>query len=401
MVTATPCSTGRQRLNFTSQARHEPTDDLRRDIQDSKILIVDDEMLNIEVVQRYLDIGGFKNIFSTDHSGQALPLIGYHRPDLVLLDIQMPEISGLQILSAVRSDPALSQTPVIILTGCSDPETKLVALRTGATDLLSKPVHSEELLARISNVLKVKAFQDQLSLHSERLEDAVRHRTAELEASRLEVIHCLARAAEFRDDDTGQHVLRVGRYTRIIGEQMGFSPQELDILEPAAQLHDVGKIGIADSILLKPGKLTQEEFEQMQRHCGFGKRIADPISEADAKILRQHAEIGAKIIASSRSPVLELAKQIALTHHERWDGSGYPLGLAGEDIPLCGRITAVADVFDALSSKRPYKPAFPLKKCFEILEEGRGTHFDPQVLDAFFARRSDIIAVQISEADTD
>jgi len=401
MLTATHHSTERHRLPLPARDAYGSVDESRRDILDATILIVDDEMLNIEVVQRYLQIGGFKNIISTDHSGQALPLIGAHRPDLVLLDIQMPDINGLQILSAVRSDPALSQTPVIILTGCSDPETKLIALRAGATDLLAKPVHSEELLARISNVLKVKAFQDQLGFHSEQLEDAVRSRTAELEASRLEVIHCLARAAEFRDDDTGQHVLRVGRYTRIIGEQMGFSPEELDILEPAAQLHDVGKIGIADSILLKPGKLTQDEFEQMQRHCGFGKRIADPISESDARILRQHAEIGARIMDSSRSPILDLAKQIALTHHERWDGSGYPLGLAGEDIPLCGRITAVADVFDALSSKRPYKPAFPLKKCFEIMAEGRGKHFDPVVLDAFFAKRADIIEVQITSADTD
>lgn len=399
MITATHPTSGRQNLNPAHEAQGS-IDGARRDIRNAKILIVDDESLNIEVVQRYLQIGGFTNILDTDNAGQALPLIGLHRPDLVLLDIQMPGITGLQILSAVRSDPVLSQTPVIILTGCSDPETKLVALRAGATDLLAKPVHSEELLARISNVLKVKAVQDQLSLYSEQLEEAVRRRTAELEASRLEVIHCLARAAEFRDDDTGQHVLRVGRYARIIGEELGFPREQLDLLEPAAQLHDVGKIGIADSVLLKPGKLTQDEFEQMQRHCGFGKRIADPISESDAKILRKHAEIGARIMDSSCSPILELAKQIALTHHERWDGSGYPLGLAGEDIPLCGRITAVADVFDALSSKRPYKPAFPLAKCFEIMAEGRGKHFDPVILDAFFARRAEIIEIQINSADT-
>ncbi len=399
MITATHSTSGRQNLYPAPEALGS-IDGARRDIRNAKILIVDDESLNIEVVQRYLQIGGFTNILDTDNAGQALPLIGLHHPDLVLLDIQMPGITGLQILSAVRSDPVLSQTPVIILTGCSDPETKLVALRAGATDLLAKPVHSEELLARISNVLKVKAVQDQLSLYSEQLEEAVRRRTAELEASRLEVIHCLARAAEFRDDDTGQHVLRVGRYARIIGEELGFSCEQLDLLEPAAQLHDVGKIGIADSVLLKPGKLTQDEFEQMQRHCGFGKRIADPISESDAKILRKHAEIGARIMDSSCSPILELAKQIALTHHERWDGSGYPLGLAGKDIPLCGRITAVADVFDALSSKRPYKPAFPLAKCFEIMAEGRGKHFDPAILDAFFARRAEIIEIQINSADT-
>lgn len=372
-----------------------------RRIDESRILIADDEQLNIDVVRRYLEIGGYTNITSTDHAGQILPLMGLHHPDVVLLDIHMPEISGMEILAAIRSDATLCRTPVLILTGSSAPETKLNALQAGATDLLSKPVHREELMARLGNVLKVKAYQDHLHRQSEELEEAVRRRTAELEASRLDVIHCLARAAEFRDDDTGQHVIRVGRYSRVIGEQLGFSPQELDVLEPAAQLHDVGKIGIADSILLKPGKLTPEEYEVMQKHCGFGKKIAECISEGEAGRLRTHTEIGARIMETGCSPILEMARRIALTHHERWDGNGYPLGLAGDDIPLEGRITAVADVFDALSSKRSYKPAFPLKKCFEIMERGRGTQFDPKILDAFFARRDDIVGVQIRSADTD
>lgn len=405
MITLIPGNSNVRAARFPAEVRFagdvrsqsQPPAECRR----AKILIVDDEPLNIEVVERYLQAGGYSDLISTDHAAQALPLVGTQKPDLVLLDIHMPVIGGLDILSAIRADPGLSQIPVIILTGSSDPSTKLVALRAGATDLLGKPVHPEELLARIGNVLKVKAYHDELQRHSEKLEEAVRRRTAELEASRLDVIHCLARAAEFRDDDTGQHVLRVGRYARIIGEQLGFTPEQLDVLEPAAQLHDVGKIGIPDAILQKPGKLTQEEFEAMQKHCGFGKRIADPISDLDAGLLRRHTEIGAKIMDSARSPILEMARQIALTHHERWDGSGYPLGLAGEDIPLEGRITAVADVFDALSSRRPYKPAFPLKKCFEIMESGRGTQFDPDILDAFFARRQDIVQVQINSADTD
>ena len=372
-----------------------------RDIKQSCILIVDDEPLNIEVVRRYLEIGGYRNLISTDHAGQALPLMGLNRPDLVLLDIQMPEISGLEILAAIRSDEMFCRTPVVILTGSSDPETKLTALQAGATDLLQKPVHNEELLARLGNVLKVKAYQDQLYRHSEELEEAVQRRTAELEASRLDVIHCLARAAEFRDDDTGQHIIRVGRYARVIADQLGFSREELDILEPAAQLHDVGKIGIADSILLKPGKLSPEEYEIMQKHCGFGTKIVQQVPDADAAVLRKHTDMGARIMDVSSSPVLEMARRIALTHHERWDGNGYPLGLAGEDIPLEGRITAVADVFDALSSKRPYKPPFPLQKCFAIMEEGRQTQFDPKVLDAFIERRHDIIRVQIDSADTD
>ena len=364
-------------------------------------MIVDDEQLNIEVVSRYLEIGGYRNLISTDHAGQALPLIGINRPDVVLLDIHMPEINGLEILAAIRSDKALCRTPVLILTGSSDPETKLNALQAGATDLLQKPVHGEELLARLGNVLKVKAYQDRLYRHSEDLEEAVQRRTAELEASRLDVIHCLARAAEFRDDDTGQHIIRVGRYARVIAEQLGFSTRELDILEPAAQLHDVGKIGIADTILLKPGKLTPEEYEMMQKHCGYGRKIIQRLPDSESALLRKHTDIGARIMDGSSSPVLEMARRIALTHHERWDGNGYPLGLAGEDIPLEGRITAVADVFDALSSRRPYKPPFPLHKCFTIMEEGRSTQFDPQVLDAFFERRHDIIQVQIESADTD
>ena len=372
-----------------------------RDIKQSCILIVDDEQLNIEVVRRYLEIGGYGNLISTDHAGQTLPLMGLNRPDVVLLDIHMPEINGLEILAAIRSDETLCRTPVLILTGSSDPETKLTALQAGATDLLQKPVHGEELLARLGNVLRVKAYHDRLHRHSEDLEEAVRRRTAELEASRLDVIHCLARAAEFRDDDTGQHIIRVGRYARIIAEQLGFSQQDLDILEPAAQLHDVGKIGISDTILLKPGSLTPEEFEMMQKHCGFGRKIIQQVPDSDVAMLRKHTEIGARIMDAGSSPILEMARRIAQTHHERWDGNGYPLGLAGDDIPLEGRITAAADVFDALSSRRPYKPPFPLQKCFAIMEEGRSTQFDPQVLDAFFERREDIIRVQIDSADTD
>jgi putative two-component system response regulator len=274
-------------------------------------------------------------------------------------------------------------------------------LRQGATDLLAKPIHHGELIARIRNVLKVKIYQDQLKAQTESLEQAVRLRTAELEASRLSVILCLARAAEFRDDDTGQHVIRVGKYARMIGEASGLPEKELRLLEPAAQLHDVGKIGVEDPILLKPGKLTLEEYETMKKHCGFGKKIVDCLPEREAQLIRMHTEMGAKIMDIPDSPILSLAKIIAMTHHERWDGTGYPLGLSGTDIPLEGRITAVADVFDALMSKRSYKPAFPLAKSFEILEEGRESHFDPSVLDAFFSCRQKIIQVQIDYAETD
>jgi putative two-component system response regulator len=370
-------------------------------VKEACIVIVDDESLNIDVVQGYLEMDGYRHVVSTSDATAALPLIAQLHPDLVLLDIHMPQVDGLQILKATRCDPALAHIPVVILTATSDHAMKLQALQAGAIDLLSKPVHQGELLARIRNVLTVKAYHDRLQRYSEELETAVRKRTAELEASRLEVIHGLARAAEFRDDDTGQHILRVGRYARIIGEQLGLSAELLDILEPAAQLHDVGKIGIPDAILLKPGKLTPEEYEVIQKHCGFGKKIAECPPSREAEVVREHAELGARIMDIGGSPILSMAKRIALTHHERWDGTGYPLGLAGEDIPLEGRITAVADVFDALSSKRVYKPAFPLKQCFEILRESRQTQFDPAVVDAFFAGKDDIVAVQIELADTE
>ncbi|QDT44695.1 Cyclic di-GMP phosphodiesterase response regulator RpfG [Gimesia alba] len=365
------------------------------------IAIIDDESINIDMIKYYLEMEGFSNLISTDKSASAFSMIQSEKPDLVLSDIKMPDVSGLDLLAQIRGHQEFATTPVIILTATSDNETKISALKQGATDLLAKPIHHGELIARIRNVLNVKIYQDQLKANSETLEEAVRQRTAELEASRLSVIQCLARAAEFRDDDTGQHVIRVGKYARIIGAELGLSERELCLLEPAAQLHDVGKIGVEDSILLKPGKLTPEEYDEMKRHCGFGKKIVDCLPEREAQLIRMHTEMGAKIMDIPDSPILNLAKIIAMTHHERWDGSGYPLGLSGEDIPLEGRITAVADVFDALMSKRSYKPAFPLAKSLEILEEGRGTQFDPSVLDAFTKRRQEIIQIQIDYAETD
>jgi putative two-component system response regulator len=322
-------------------------------------------------------------------------------PDLVLLDIVMPRFTGLDILAAIRADAQFAHIPVVMLTALEDHQTKCQALSQGATDFLAKPVDPSELVSRVRNVLVVKAHYDHLRCHAADLERMVKERTAQLEASHQNVIHCLARAAEFRDDDTGRHVLRVGCYAAIIARQLGWDESAVQMLQQAAQLHDVGKIGIPDAILGKPGKLTPQEFETIQKHCGFGKRIFESLTDSEWSVWRKHAELGQRILGDCPSPVLEMAAQIALTHHERWDGTGYPIGLAGEDIPLVGRITAVADVFDALSTKRSYKAAFPLEKCFEILTEGRGKHFDPTVLDAFFAVREKIVSVQISYAEVE
>ncbi len=194
-------------------------------------------------------------------------------------------------------------------------------------------------------------------------------------------------------------MLRVGEYAFIIARHLNWDQSQCEMLRRAAQLHDVGKIGIPDAILGKAGKLTPQERQAMEKHCGYGKQVFDSLSDSEASAFRRHTELGSRLLAGCGSEVLDTAAQIALTHHERWDGSGYPIGLAGEDIPIAGRITAVADVFDALSTSRPYKAAYPLEKCFAILSEGRGSHFDPRVLDAFFAAREQIVNIQIHHAE--
>lgn len=367
---------------------------------DPLIMVIDDEPINIKVVCRLLQMEGYTNFITNTDPAQAVDLIATERPDLVLLDLMMPGISGVDILNDVRALPSLRPIPIVILTAATDRESRLGALEAGATDFITKPVDPSELSPRVKNILAVKQSYDQLENYSHDLEEAVRQRTADLEQSQLDVIHCLARAAEYRDDDTGQHVLRVGKYARLIGEELGFDQKLADRLEQAAQLHDVGKIGVPDSVLLKNGKLTEEEFSLMKKHCDFGSHILPQIDSGKEQSLRKHANTGAAILEVGSSRLLALAATIALTHHEWWDGTGYPMGLAGEDIPLEGRITAVADVFDALSSKRCYKDAFPLETCFKIIAEERGTHFDPEVVDAFFRRQSQIINVK-SEYSSD
>jgi cyclic di-GMP phosphodiesterase len=369
------------------------------DVKHSKVMIVDDEPLNIKILRRLLELEGFTRFVTTTESPTALALIRQEQPDLVLLDLMMPYVSGLDILAEVRADADISYIPIVILTAVTDRETRIRAVELGATDFLNKPVDASELLPRVRNVLVVKSFQDQLRNYNHDLEQAVHQQTAELESSHRDLVRCLAQAAEYRDDDTGQHVLRVGRYARLIGQALGFNDKTLNTLEQAALLHDIGKIGIPDAVLLKPGKLTEDEFAVMQKHANFGKRILARCSPDEEHTMRQHAEVGAHILEVGTSQLLDMARVIAITHHERWDGKGYPLGLKGEDIPLVGRIVAVADVFDALSSRRCYKEPFPLDKCFDIMREQRGSQFDPTVIDAFFQAREKIIFIQLQYAD--
>ena len=368
---------------------------------DGRIMTIDDEETNILTVEAHLQVVGYSDFVSTTDSRNAMSEIRAKRPDLLLLDICMPHVTGIDILRAMSMDSELRHIPTLVLTATSDTSVKQQALELGASDFLTKPVDPHDLVPRVRNALTIKKHIDEMADQNAKLEQLVKRRTEDLFNSRQQLILSLARAAEHRDNDTGNHVIRVGRYAGIIASELGWSEQRVRMIEQAAQLHDVGKIGIPDSILFKPGKLDPAEWDLMNKHCAIGVGIIEPFGGQDVDTIRSHARLGAEILHIRSSPMMMMATRIAQTHHERWDGSGYPLGLAGEDIPLEGRITAVADVFDALASSRPYKKAFPREKCFRILEEGRGSHFDPRMLDAFFARAEEIIDVQLELMDRD
>jgi putative two-component system response regulator len=370
-------------------------------IRKSKIMIVDDEAYNVLVVRKFLQHTGYTNFITTTESPKAIDLMRRDLPDVVLLDIMMPDISGLEILRCMKMDAELATIPVIILTAAPEASVKTQALQLGAIDFLSKPVEPTELILRVRNVLAAKSHFDSLANYSVELEKQVRDRTKELVESRQQIIYCLARASEFRDNETGHHVIRVGKFAGIIAAEMGFTTGQVEAIELAAQLHDVGKIGIPDRILHKPGKLDPEEFAFIHKHCGFGKQIIACMPENEWNVVKQHTELGSLMVNVKTSPIMRMASRIALTHHEWFDGTGYPLGLEGEDIPIEGRITAVADVFDALSSSRVYKKAFSRQKCFKMIEEKRGSQFDPQVLDAFYNRAEEIVEVKMRYADTE
>lgn len=319
--------------------------------------------------------------------------------DSVVSDLHMPHRDGFDLLRQVAKSPNWRHIPVIIMTGAAERDLKRQALDQGATDLLNKPVDPDDLVARIRNALRLKAYQDQIRWQNDLLERKVRERTRALESSRVDLIWRLGRVAEFRDERTGNHILRVGAYCKVLAETLGMPGEFAERIFLTSPLHDIGKIGIPDDILLKPGRLTVAEWDIMRRHCEIG-----------AEILRQDTPRrtvpwGAFLVDSMdesgglHNPFLNMASSIALAHHEWWDGTGYPRRLVGESIPLEARIVAVADVYDALSSARPYKPAFPESTVLDIMDKKVGTHFDPAVYDAFrrsIGRFRDILA-QLSD----
>ncbi len=333
-------------------------------IKDQKILVVDDEETNVRLLARILQRAGFVNYQTLTDSRQVVAEFVQFRPDLVVLDLHMPEMDGFQVMEALaplRSEDLL--LPILILTADVSPEAKRRALGVGATDFLPKPFDTVEVMLRIRNLLEVRYLHSRLKQNNQVLEVRVQERTRELEMSRYEVLERLALAAEFRDDTTGEHTRRVGRMAGVIATELGLSPSEVSLLQEASPLHDIGKIGISDQILLKRA----------------------PLTDAEREIMKSHTQIGARILSGSEFPLMQLAEQIAASHHEWWDGNGYPHNLAGDAIPLGARITALADVFDALTHERPYKTEWGWTKATSEVLSLAGTQFDPAVVAAFAA----------------
>lgn len=356
------------------------------------IVVVDDTPINLKVISAYLNREGYRRVHTIGDSREAIAALTRFDADLLLLDLMMPHVSGLDILEAMRETPHLRRIPVIVVSAAEDREVKRRSLALGARDFLGKPIEPEDLLLRVRNTLEMQSYQ-------ESLEERILERTLALSQSREEVVHCLARAAEYRDNETGNHVIRVGSYVALMAERLGFDRDTCHMMDLASTLHDMGKLGVPDAILCKPGPLTDEERAVMREHCRVGAAICASDSRTMRGPLASQVVTGAMMLNRATSPLLQMASRIAMTHHERWDGGGYPLGLRGEEIAIEGRVTAVADVFDALTSKRPYKDPFPLETCFAMIESEAGQHFDPEVVRVFLELKSQVAAVDLAYRD--
>jgi response regulator RpfG family c-di-GMP phosphodiesterase len=332
-------------------------------LKHARILIVDDQEANVRLLQRILAGAGYAHLQTVRDSRKVVDLYGEFQPDLILLDLHMPYLDGLAVMKLLEPlIPVDAYLPILVLTADVVAETKQKALSTGAKDFLAKPFDAAEVLLRIHNLLETRFLYIALQHQNQTLEARVGERTRELEEAQVEMLERLARASESRDDDTGRHTQRVGDLSAALARAAGVPEEQCALIRRAAALHDIGKIGIPDGILLKPGKLTTDEFARM----------------------KTHTDIGGAILAGSRFPMLQLAEEIALYHHEKWDGTGY-YGVQGEEIPLAARIVTVADVFDVLTHARPYKEAWPIERALEEIENQSGRLFDPR-LAALFLR---------------
>ena len=343
------------------------------------VQVIDDNAINLALFKGLLARLSDCTAELFDDARAGLAWAQIHKPDLIVLDYMMPGLDGVSLIEQLRATPGCEELPVLMITADADKDTRYRALEAGATDFLTKPVDRLEFSARVRNLLNLSRARQALLAHAEGLAAEVRRATAELRMRELETVLRLSRAAEFRDPETGAHILRMAHYAQLIGRKLGLPDTELDLLLHAAPLHDIGKVGIPDHILLKPGKLTAEEFA----------------------VMKQHARHGYDILKDSASAYLRAGADIAHGHHEKYDGSGYPQGLAGEAIPLFSRIVAVADVFDALTSQRPYKPAWTLERAAEFILQASGRHFDPRCVEAFLNEWPQVLEIRAQFQDDD
>ncbi len=344
---------------------------MKEEVQEAQVLIIDDLRTNIFIIEKMLKSGGYKNIHAITDPREAVSAYLRVKPDIVLLDLMMPYMDGFEILEAFKKLDPKGFLSVIILTANDDMINRNRALSLGARDFLGKPFDQVEALNRIHNILETRILYNKLHNEKMTLEQKVDERTQELYESQVETATRLAKAGEFRDNETGYHDLRVGKYAEVMAKAYGINQKQADNLRYTVPLHDIGKIGIPDHILLKPGKLNEEEWEYM----------------------KSHTVIGAQILEGGKSEFVNQAEIIARTHHEKWNGTGYPQGLSGDSIPIEGRISAICDVFDALVSNRPYKNAWSIEKAVEHIEKQKGEHFDPDLVDVFLEKIDEIIRI--------
>jgi len=344
------------------------------------ILVVDDEARNVKLIETLLQIQGYTTI-SASNGTEALAMALSERPDLILLDVMMPDMDGFETVARLKADPRTKPVPVIMVTALDDRDSKLRGLQAGAEEFLSKPIDRADLTVRVRNLLRLKEYGDFLANHNRMLDEQVKQRTAELEEAYRDTVFTLVRAAEHKDEETGHHVRRISHYCKVLAQAMNMPADFHDAIFHASPMHDIGKIGIADHVLQKPGGFTPEEWTIMRTHC----------------------TLGASILGSGTSPYTRMGAAIAQNHHERWDGSGYPNGLKGEAIPLAARIMQICDVYDALRSKRPYKQPIDHARSVEIITKGDGRvepgHFDPAVLACFASQAEEFGAIYDRHAD--
>lgn len=361
-----------------------------------KILVIDDEDGLRRSLCAYLEDLGY-DALDAANGLEGLARMRSAMPGLaaVIVDLNMPVLDGYGFLRQAKDEAP--ELPIIVLSGVGVVDDALQAVRLGAWDFLTKPLHNFSILEHtLGKVMEKARLIRENREYQTNLEDLVRQRTAELERTRRQIMHRLSRAAEYKDNETGHHVIRVGEIAAVLAEALGLDTDRCANLRDCAPLHDIGKIGVPDEVLLKPGKLDPAEWKVMQMHCMFGCEILGPLTskeEAHASCENWAQQSG------DGNELLDLARMLALLHHERWDGSGYPFGLAGEDIPLEARIVAVVDTYDALASERPYKKAFPEEQCLDIIRESSGSHFDPRVVDAFFKNTERIRTIRLRWRD--